>query len=129
MAVPARIKFEGLLAYNKIGQQILDERKFSTVSQPRWVVNIIFRSPNLLTHSGWSTPPTIPVALDFRMWTSIDEKDYNWAANFSGTFGKEALANACQNRLQELDKKHALDVFSHVAHDKICEARRVIGAR
>jgi outer membrane receptor protein involved in Fe transport len=107
--LPAGIKFEGMLAYNKIGQQILDERKFQYRLTAQVGGEYYFQSPNLLTHSGWSNNT---VALDSRMWTSIDEKDYNWAANFSRTFGKgSSWQTLVKTGYQGWTKKRALDVF------------------
>lgn len=107
--LPWSIKFEGMLTYNKIGQQILDERKFQYRLSAILGGEYFFQEPNLLRHSSWSNNT---VALDSRMWTHIDEEDYNWAANFSRTFGTgSAVSTVLKAGYQAWTKKRSLDVF------------------
>lgn len=107
--LPGGIRFEGLLAINKIRQEILDERKLQYRLSARIGDKNYFQSPNLLMHSSYSNNT---VALDSRMWTSTDEMDYNWGANFSKVFGKESsFKTLIKTGYQGWTKKRSLDVF------------------
>lgn len=102
--LPWAVKLEGMVAYNKINQQILDERKLQYRLTAQLGDKYYFQSPNLLQHSSWSNNT---VALDSRMWTQINEEDYNWAANFSKSLGNTLVKLG----YQAWTKKRALDVF------------------
>lgn len=122
--LPGGIRFDGLLAYNKIRQEILDERKLQYRLTAQVGNEYYFQSPNLLTHSGWSNNT---VTLDSRMWTGINEQDYNWAANFSRPFGMgTALTTVVKLGYQGWTKKRELDVFRMLPMTRSAKAGEIL---
>ncbi|SEG27397.1 Outer membrane receptor proteins, mostly Fe transport [Sphingobacterium lactis] len=78
--LPWNIKADAMFTINKIKQQILDERKFKY-----WLTTILdgeylFQRPNIMQANSIGNNL---VSLDSRMWTSINQTDYNWALGFS----------------------------------------------
>ncbi|WP_341837142.1 carboxypeptidase regulatory-like domain-containing protein [Chitinophaga pollutisoli] len=72
--LPWKIKAEGMFTVNKIRQQILDERKLSYQLTSVVGGKPYFQTPSLMTNSAASVKGSVK---DWRMWTSIDETDYN----------------------------------------------------
>lgn len=124
LQLPGGVKFEGMVAYNKIRQQILDERKFQYRLTAKLGHDYYFQSPNLLQHASWSNST---VALDSRMWTNIDEDDYNWAANFSRSFGKgTAFTTLIKTGYQGWKKQRTLDVFRLLPMTRSAKAGEIL---
>lgn len=122
--LPGGIKFEGQFAYNKISQQILDERKFQYRLTTQLGDKYYFQNPNLLQHSGWSNNT---VALDSRMWTQIEEQDFNWAANFSRSFGKgNKIKTIVKMGYQGWRKQRALEVFRMLPMTRSAKAGEIL---
>ena len=108
--LPWNVKAEGMLAYNRIKQQILDERKLryglTTILDDKY----IFQSPNLLSLSNWSNHSEI--GFDSRMWTEINEHDFNWAMAFSRMFGAgKPVSTLVKIGYQGWQKNRDLSVF------------------
>lgn len=108
--LPWKIKAEGMFAYNKIKQQILDERKLryrlTTVMDGEYM----FQTPNLLNISGWSNSSVL--GKDSRMWTQINENDYNWAVAFSRIFGEgQSVSTLAKIGYQGWSKQRDLSIF------------------
>ncbi len=107
--LPWKIKAEGMFAVNKIKQQILDERKLSYRLTAIIGDKSYFQTPGLMTHSAASTGGTFR---DWRMWTNIDETDYNWSAAFSRRFGEgKQVSTLIKLGYQAWSKKRSLDVY------------------
>lgn len=106
--LPWKIKAEGMFAINKIEQQILDERKLSYRLTTILNDKPYFQTPGLMTHSAASTGGTFR---DWRMWTRIDETDYNWSAAFSRKFGEgKAVSTLARFGYQAWSKKRSLNI-------------------
>jgi TonB-dependent receptor len=106
--LPWKIKAEGMFTVNKINQQILDERKLSYRLTTIIDDKPYFQTPGLMTHSAASTGGSFK---DWRMWTRIDETDYNWSAAFSRKFGEgETVSTLLKFGYQAWTKKRSLDV-------------------
>ncbi|WP_126974388.1 TonB-dependent receptor [Gynurincola endophyticus] len=106
--LPWNIKAEGMFTVNKIKQQILDERKLSYRLTTTLDDKPYFMTPGLMTHSAASTGGTFR---DWRMWTRIDETDYNWSAAFSRKFGEgKKFSTVAKLGYQAWTKKRSLDV-------------------
>ncbi|WP_270088204.1 TonB-dependent receptor [Sphingobacterium sp. SYP-B4668] len=106
--LPWKIKAEGMFAVNKIKQQILDERKLSYRLTAIIADEPYFQTPGLMTHSAASTGNSFK---DWRMWTHINETDYNWSAAFSRKFGEEKkVSTLIKLGYQAWSKKRSLDV-------------------
>ncbi|SKA33276.1 Secretin and TonB N terminus short domain-containing protein [Chitinophaga eiseniae] len=106
--LPWRIKAEGTLTVNKIRQQILDERKLSY--RLTTIIGDVpyFQTPGLMTHSAASNGSAFQ---DWRMWTRIDETDYNWSAAFSRKFGeKKQVSTLLKFGYQAWTKRRSLDI-------------------
>lgn len=108
--LPWDIKAEGMFAYNRIQQQILDERKLRYGLTTIIDGNYIFQSPNLLSLSNWSNHSE--TGFDSRMWTEINEHDYNWAMAFSRMFGTgKVVSTLVKVGYQGWKKNRDLSVF------------------
>lgn len=106
--LPLKIKAEGMFTVNKIKQQILDERKLSYRLTTIIGDEPYFQTPGLMTHSSASTGNTFK---DWRMWTNIDETDYNWSAAFSRRFGEgKDVSTSMKLGYQAWTKKRSLDL-------------------
>lgn len=108
--LPWKIKAEGMFAYNKIKQEILDERKLryrlTTVLNDQYM----FQTPNLLNLSGFSNSSVL--GKDSRMWTQINENDYNWSTAFSRIFGEGKSVNTLVKvGYQGWSKQRDLSIF------------------
>lgn len=108
--LPWKIKAEGMFAYNKIKQEILDERKLryrlTTVLNDQYM----FQTPNLLNLSGFSNSSVL--GKDSRMWTQINENDYNWSTAFSRIFGEGKPVNTLVKvGYQGWSKQRDLSIF------------------
>ncbi|NML24000.1 TonB-dependent receptor [Pseudoflavitalea sp. G-6-1-2] len=124
LQLPGGIKFEGLIAVNKIHQEILDERKLQYRLSTRIGDKYYFQTPNLLKHSSYSNNT---VALDSRMWTNIDEMDYNWGANFSKIIAKESsFKTLIKMGYQGWTKKRSLDVFRMLPMTRSAKAGEIL---
>lgn len=122
--LPGGIKFEGLFAYNKIHQEILDERKLQYRLTQQLGDKYYFQSPSLLQHSGWSNNT---IALDSRMWTNIDEHDFNYGANFSRSFGKgKKLQTLVKMGYQGWNKQRSLNVFRMLPMTRSAKAGEIL---
>lgn len=107
--LPWQIKAEGMFSVNKIKQQILDERKLSYRITATIDGKPYFQTPNLLTTAAMSNNGAIT---DWRMWTRIDETDYNWSAAFSKKFDQHPnLATLLKLGYQAWSKKRSLDLY------------------
>jgi len=107
--LPWQVKAEGMFTINKIKQQILDERKLSYRITTTIDDQPYFQTPNLLTTAGFSNKGAVT---DWRMWTSIDETDYNWSAAFSRKFQRgTGVSTLVKLGYQAWTKKRALDLF------------------
>ncbi|NSL87842.1 TonB-dependent receptor [Chitinophaga sp. Mgbs1] len=110
--LPWKIKAEGMFTVNRIRQQILDERKLSYQLTTVIGGKPYFQTPALMTNSFASVGGTVK---DWRMWTSIDETDYNWSAAFSRKFGEDKkVATLVKFGYQAWSKKRSLDVFKFI---------------
>lgn len=118
--LPWNIKVDGMFTINKIKQQILDERRFRyTITTSIDGVNY-FQSPNLFN------PASLVNAVlsnDSRMWTHIDETDYNWGLNFTKNFkSNDFLSTVLKLGYQGVQKDRSLDVLrmlpAHASFDK-----------
>jgi len=78
--LPWGIKSDAMFSINKIKQQILDERKIKYGLTAKVGEEYYFQTPTLLTNAAWSNQI---VKNDSRMWTSINETDFNWSASLS----------------------------------------------
>jgi TonB-dependent receptor len=108
--LPWKIKAEGMFAYNRIKQQILDERKLRYGLTTILDGNYMFQSPNLLSLSNWSNHSE--TGFDSRMWTEINENDFNWAMAFSRVFGEGKSVNTLVKAgYQGWKKNRNLSVF------------------
>ncbi|WP_343555769.1 TonB-dependent receptor [Sphingobacterium sp.] len=108
--LPWNVKAEGMFAYNRIKQQILDERKLRYGLTTVLDGNYIFQSPNLLSLSNWSNHSEI--GFDSRMWTEINEHDLNWAMAFSRLFGSgTSVSTRIKVGYQGWKKNRDLSVF------------------
>ncbi|WP_434454068.1 TonB-dependent receptor domain-containing protein [Sphingobacterium multivorum] len=108
--LPWKIKAEGMFAYNKIKQQILDERKLRYRLTTVFDDQHLFQTPNLLNLSGWSNSSVL--GKDSRMWTQINEDDYNWAMAFSRIFGEgRSVSTLVKVGYQGWSKKRDLSIF------------------
>lgn len=88
--LPWNIKMDGMFAYNKIKQQILDERKIEYRLTTSIGDQHYFQTPNLWKPGragGTNTP------FDYRMWTNVDENDFNWGLNFARPFATGSSAS------------------------------------
>ncbi|WP_339424603.1 TonB-dependent receptor [Sphingobacterium sp. MYb388] len=108
--LPWKIKAEGMFAYNRIKQQILDERKLRYGLTTILDGNYMFQSPNLLSLSNWSNHSE--TGFDSRMWTEINENDFNWAMAFSRVFGEgKSVSTLVKAGYQGWKKNRNLSVF------------------
>lgn len=106
--LPWKIKAEGAVTVNRIRQQILDERKLSYRLTTEIAGKPYFQTAGLMTHSSASTGGTFK---DWRMWTRIDETDYNWSAAFSRKFGEgKPVSTLVKFGYQAWTKNRSLDV-------------------
>lgn len=107
--LPWSVKLEAMGAVNKIDQQILDERKLKYQLTTQVGDQAYFQTPNLLQLSGLANDA---LTKDSRMWTNIDETDYNWAFNFSKTLGRTSVVSTLVKAgYQGWRKSRSLDVF------------------
>lgn len=81
--LPWDIKMTGLFAYNRIKQQILDERKLKYLMTTQIGDTYYFQTPNI---SNPSLRGGNNIRQDSRMWTDVNENDFNWGINFSKSF-------------------------------------------
>ncbi|MBO9153527.1 TonB-dependent receptor domain-containing protein [Chitinophaga sp. GCM10012297] len=110
--LPWKIKAEGMFTVNKIQQQILDERKLSYQLTSVVGGKPYFQTPSLMTNSAASVRGSVK---DWRMWTSIDETDYNWSAAFSRKFGEgKKVSTLMKFGYQAWSKQRSLDVFKFI---------------
>lgn len=107
--LPWSVKMEAMGAVNKIEQQILDERKL------RYTLTTIvdgkpyFQTPNLRLPSQIGGDN---LSRDSRMWTNVDETDYNWKFDFSKRFAAGAnISTLVKLGYQGWSKNRSLDVF------------------
>nr|WP_315402460.1 TonB-dependent receptor [uncultured Sphingobacterium sp.] len=108
--LPWKIKAEGMFAYNRIEQQILDERKLRYGLTTILDGNYMFQSPNLLSLSNWSNHSE--TGFDSRMWTEINENDFNWAMAFSRVFWEsKSVSTLVKAGYQGWKKNRNLSVF------------------
>ncbi len=106
--LPWKIKAEGMFTVNKIRQQILDERKLSYRLTTTISGKPYFQTAGLMTHSSASTGGSFK---DWRMWTRIDETDYNWSGAFSRMFGEtKTISTLLKFGYQAWTKQRSLDV-------------------
>jgi TonB-dependent receptor len=106
--MPWKIKAEGMFTINKIKQQILDERRLSYQLTAIIADKPYFQTPGLMTHGVASVGGSFK---DWRMWTRIDETDYNWSAAFSRKFGEEKqVSTLAKLGYQAWSKKRSLDL-------------------
>ncbi|MCW3463008.1 TonB-dependent receptor domain-containing protein [Chitinophaga nivalis] len=107
--LPWKIKAEGMFTINKIRQEILDERKLSYRLTAIIGDKPYFQTPGLMTHSNASVKAALN---DWRMWTRINETDYNWSAAFSRKFGEEkSVSTLVKFGYQAWSKKRSLDLY------------------
>lgn len=107
--LPWKIKAEGMFTVNKVKQQILDERKLSYRLSATIADEPYFQTPGVMTHG---TASVGGVFRDWRMWTRIDETDYNWSAAFSRKFGEEKpVSTLVKFGYQAWSKKRSLDLY------------------
>lgn len=107
--LPWGIKMDAMLTFNKIKQQILDERKIQYRLTTQIENQYYFQSPNLKSPAINSNNT---ITTDSRMWTHIDETDYNWAASFSKSFDSVSwLKTLLKLGYQAWHKERSLDVF------------------
>ncbi len=107
--LPWDIKATGMVAFNKITQRILDERKFKYQLTMQLGDQYYFQTPNIANHGQAGTDA---LSEDSRMWTHVDEMDYNWAAGFSKTFGTgKAVSTLVKLGYQGYDKQRDLNIL------------------
>ncbi|WP_423735804.1 TonB-dependent receptor domain-containing protein [Chitinophaga caseinilytica] len=110
--LPWKIRAEGMFTVNRIRQQIMDERKLSYQLTTVFAGKPYFQNPSLMTNSMASVGGSIK---DWRMWTSINETDYNWSAAFSRKFGADKKVSTLMKfGYQAWSKKRSLDVFKFI---------------
>lgn len=107
--LPWAIKATGMVAYNKISQRILDERKFKYRLTTQIGDEYYFQTPNVRnpSQSGGDN-----LSEDSRMWTEVNEDDFHWAASFAKSFGTgETSSTLIKLGYQGFDKQRDLSVF------------------
>lgn len=111
-ALPAGIQATAMLGYTHITQRILDERKFKYDLTEQIGDDYYFQSPNVRTPAAAGTDA---LSLDSRMWTHINQQDFNWALGLSRSFGQEtSVRTLLKAGYQGFDKQRDLSVFRMV---------------
>lgn len=107
--LPWGIKADGMFAYNRINQEILDKRKLqygltTTINDTKF-----FNTPNLGQFSSLANEVN---KIDSRMWTHTNENAFNWAISFSKSFStSNFLTNQLKIGYQGTTKNRRLDVL------------------
>lgn len=111
--LPWDVKASGMFAYNKIIQRIQDERKMKYRLTTQIGDQYYFQSPNV----GVPGRSDSALELDSRMWTHVNEADFNWAANFSKSFASgETLSTLVKLGYQGFDKRRDLSVLRMIPY-------------
>ncbi|TYR36261.1 TonB-dependent receptor plug domain-containing protein [Sphingobacterium phlebotomi] len=112
--LPWAIKATGMVAYNKISQRILDERKFKYRLTTQIGDDYYFQTPNVRDPSQSGGDNLLE---DSRMWTEVNEDDFHWAASFAKSFGTgETLSTLIKLGYQGFDKQRDLSVFRMIPY-------------
>ncbi|MFC3196254.1 TonB-dependent receptor domain-containing protein [Parapedobacter deserti] len=107
--LPWDIKATGMVAYNKISQRILDERKFKYRLTTQIGDEYYFQTPNVRNPSQSGGDNLLE---DSRMWTQVNEDDFHWATSFAKSLGTgETLSTLVKLGYQGFDKRRDLSVF------------------
>ncbi|GHE23378.1 TonB-dependent receptor [Sphingobacterium griseoflavum] len=106
--LPWNVKMDALFAYNKIKQQILDERKLEYRLTTSIGDRHYFQTPNIWdpARSGGTNTP-----FDYRMWADVNEDDFNWGLNFARPIVAEgAISTLFRTGYQGWTKRRDLSI-------------------
>lgn len=87
--VAPKYQLDASASVNFIEQRIVDERKLQHRATALLDGKHYFHTPNLYLAS--SAGVSNNVRSDSRMWTNVDETDYNWASSLTRSFGKSGV--------------------------------------
>ena len=81
--LPWKVKFDGMFTVSSVQQKILDERKLNYGLTTIIEGERYFHTPRILSTAQFSN---LTEQIDSRMWSYLDQTDYNWATSLSRTF-------------------------------------------
>ncbi|MBE8720895.1 TonB-dependent receptor [Sphingobacterium sp. Ka21] len=85
--LPADFRLQLSGTMNRIGQQIIDQRKLKYLLTTIIGDTHYFQTPNIMTLGALANDV---IGEDSRMWSEVDETDYYWQAAFTHTLGAES---------------------------------------